>query len=242
MNNMLKAEAIHMQYGRQPILNGVSLCASGGEVIGIAGLNGSGKSTLLSVLTGITRPGSGRVELEAQPLTPASLRKWVGYVPQENSLFENLSALDNIKLWASAYAADWRNALPFLFPEAETGTDERAFLKKKVRTLSGGMKKRLSIAVSLMHNPKYLVMDEPTAGLDIGFRWNVGETVKQLRSHGRCVIFTSHQADELLLCDRIYVLREGAFVYVGSPEAIRDGTDALHSLIAGRQPRETVLC
>jgi ABC-2 type transport system ATP-binding protein len=164
-------------------------------------------------------------------------------VPQENSLFDNLSALDNIKLWASAYKADWRNALPFLRLESEA--EQQAFLRKKAGKLSGGMKKRLSIAISLMHDPKYLFMDEPTAGLDIGFRWHLGETVKQLRARGKCVLLTSHHTDELLLCDRIYVLRNGAFVYEGSPQILEEnGTEALYTLITGSgcAVRETVLC
>jgi ABC-type multidrug transport system ATPase subunit len=102
------------------------------------------------------------------------------------------------------------------------------------------MKRRLSIAMSLTHNPRYVVMDEPTAGLDIGFSRNLAEMMKVMKARGQCVIFTSHHADELLLCDRLYVLRGGAFVYVGSPKGIlvgadaSEGADALYRVMSGR--------
>lgn len=240
---MLVAEAIHKKY-KQPVLNGVSLSVNGGEIVGIAGENGSGKSTLLSVLTSVVRPDTGRVMVEGEDIfkNPRALKRWVGYVPQENSLFDNLTARDNLKLWASAYDTDWKNALPFLFPESEAKTEaaQRAFLKKKAGQLSGGMKKRLSIALSIMHGPRYLIMDEPSAGLDIGFKWALSETMRTLKTRGCCVLFTSHQPDELLLCDRIYVLRGGLFVYSGDPNDLNeedDFTGALHHLIAGQRPK-----
>jgi ABC-2 type transport system ATP-binding protein len=244
MKDMLFAESIVKKYAGQAVLNGVGLQAEGGEIIGIAGENGSGKSTLLSVITGILKPDGGQVSIEGAPLSPPTLRKYVGYVPQENSLFDNLSAADNLRLWASAYGVDWRNALPFLFPEGEgiTEAGERAFLRKKAGKLSGGMKKRLSISLSLLNNPKYLIMDEPTTGLDAVFRWTLTNLLKQLRSRGQCVIFTSHHTEELLLCDRIYILRGGLFAYCGGPGVLREGGDALYAIISGRRQLEAALC
>ena len=220
---MLIAENIHKKYKR-PVLDGVGLTvgAFGSEIIGLAGENGSGKSTLLSVMTGILRPNSGRVTVEGDDIfkNPRVLRKWIGYVPQESSLFDQLSALDNIKLWASAYGADWRAALPILFPEETNTQIRREFLRKKCGKLSGGMKKRLSIAISSMHSPKYLIMDEPSAGLDIGFKQRLADTMRTMKQNGQCVVFSTHHPDELLLCDRIYVLRDGVFVFMGEPSEL----------------------
>ncbi|MDR1665415.1 MAG: ABC transporter ATP-binding protein [Clostridiales bacterium] len=238
---MLKAENISKKY-KHEVLNGVSFSAKGGEIVGIAGENGSGKSTLLSVMTGAARPEAGRVLVEGEDIAknPRALRKWVGYVPQEDSLFGNLSARDNLKLWAAAYGADWKNALPYLFPEPNGETE--IFLRKKADALSGGMRKRLSIALSLTHSPRYLIMDEPTAGLDIGFKWELMKTVREMSARGHCVIFTSHQPDELLQCDRLYVLRGGAFVYAGDPKALCGGEpgfgEALFTLIKARDAAE----
>ena len=212
---MLKAKDIHKKY-KQPVLRGVCLDAYPGEIIGIAGENGSGKSTLLSIITGITPPNAGNVYYNNENIykKPKLLKQLVGYVPQENSLFENLTAIDNLKLWASAYGSNWKNALPNL-------SADDSFLKKKVSKLSGGMKKRLSIAISLTHEPGCLILDEPSAGLDIGFRRSLMDTMVRLKNQGKCVVFTSHSPDELLLCDRIYVLKDGVFVYCGPPRELQ---------------------
>lgn len=233
---MLMAENIHKRY-KHTVLNGVHFNAGAGEIIGIAGANGSGKSTLLSVLTAIVKPNKGTVIAEGENLlkNPRALRRYIGYVPQDYALFDNLTALDNIKLWASAYGADWHNALPFLFPESEFKTDvaEQRFLRQKAGRLSGGMKRRLSIALSLMHDPLYLIMDEPSAGLDLGFQWALREMLQLRRARGKSIIFTSHHADELLCCDRLYVLRNGAFVYEGAPQRWDDFSSTLHQMMYG---------
>ncbi len=241
---MLTAKNIRKGYKRNVVLDGVSFGAEGGQIIGIAGENGCGKSTLLNILTGVTKAETGTVTLNGADIVkePKVLRKCLGYVTQENALFDNLSAGDNLKLWASAYGVGWKDALPFLFPEGDgyTEKEERAFLRKKPPEMSGGMKKRLSIAISLVHNPRCVVMDEPTAGLDIGFSRNLAGTMKLMRSRGQCVIFTSHHTDELLLCDRLYVLRDGKFAYEGSPEDLLggcgadEGADRLYRVMSGR--------
>jgi ABC-2 type transport system ATP-binding protein len=248
---MLKAENISKRYKRHTVLDGVAFEARAGEIVGIAGENGCGKSTLLNILTGVTDADSGTVYLEGESISGGqkALRGLLGYVPQENALFDQLSAGDNLRLWASAYQTDWRAALPFLFPESDglTEKDERAFLKKKPLQMSGGMRKRLSIALSLLHNPRYVFMDEPTAGLDIGFSRKLAETVRLMRSRGQCVVFTSHHTDELLICDRLYVLRGGRFVYEGSPAGILDGgdtsdaTDRLYRVMSGRVDKNASL-
>jgi len=228
---LFDVENVYKKYKRT-VLSGVSLNAEPGEIIGVAGENGSGKSTLLSIMTSVIKPDSGKVSVEGEDVfkNRKTLRRKVGFVPQENSLFGNLTARDNLKFWASAYGCDWKNALNYL-------SADDLFLKTKVEKLSGGMRKRLSIAVSLAHDPLYLVMDEPTAGLDIGFKQSFVETALELKKRGRGVIFTSHQPDELLACDRIYVLKGGTFVYEGPPDKLASDGDfvsALYSLIKGR--------
>jgi ABC-2 type transport system ATP-binding protein len=232
---MIEARGVYKKY-KKSVLSGIDFTAAPGEAVGVAGENGSGKSTLLSVLTSVIRPEAGTVTAEGENIftNKQALKKYIGYVPQENALFDSLSALDNLKYWAAAYGADWKNALPYLFPGVITVTDEkrkrnsllrhnddiRDFLRKKAGKLSGGMKKRLSIALSMMHDPLYLIMDEPSAGLDIGFKWSLTETIRDLCGKGRCVIITTHQPDELLLCDRIYILKNGGFIFEGPPSEL----------------------
>jgi ABC-2 type transport system ATP-binding protein len=220
---VILAENIYKKFN-EPVLKGVTLEAEPGEIIGIAGENGSGKSTLLSIITGLLAPDSGKVNLE---------RSLVGYVPQEAALFDNLTVKDNLRFWAAAYSLSWKDVLPELPSDMSS---DAPFLKKKVRSLSGGMKKRLSIALACLHRPKWLVMDEPSSALDIGFKGALFEMFQDIRADalGRGVIFTSHQPDELMWCDRIYILRGGLFVYEGSPREL----DGLPAALYGERGRK----
>jgi len=200
---MLTAKNIQKSY-LALVLQGVSLQIDRGEIIGLAGENGSGKSTLLAILAGITKQDAGEVVVDGG----------IGLVPQEAALFDNLSVKDNLRFWAKAYKQDWKNALPILADES--------MLKKRVSQLSGGMKKRLSVALACLHNPQLLIMDEPTAALDIGFKGELKQMLEEIRTQGRSVIFSTHQPDELTWCDRIYVLRKGQFIYEGSPQELGD--------------------
>lgn len=205
---MILAKNIYKKF-KEPVLKGVNLQAKAGEIIGLAGENGSGKSTLLEIITGLMPADSGSIEIEGT----------IGYVPQETALFDNLTVRDNLKFWASAYDAPWDNA-----------EFDKSFLSKKVSQLSGGMKKRLSISLACLHQPNLLVMDEPSAALDIGFKGHLSQMLADIKAQGRTVIFSSHQADELLWCDRIYILREGVFVYEGDPREV----ESLPAILYGR--------
>ncbi|MCL2400689.1 MAG: ABC transporter ATP-binding protein [Defluviitaleaceae bacterium] len=211
---MLVAENIHKKYLHH-VLKGVSFKAHKEEIIGIAGENGSGKSTLLSALSGNLIPDDGNVTIEGK----------VGYVPQESALFNNLSVKDNLKFWAAAYKQPWKDVLPIV---SGILPDDSDFFKKRVLHLSGGMKKRLSIALACLNSPEYLIMDEPTAALDIGFKGVLAQLMQKIRNEGKGVIFSSHQPDELLWCDRIYILRDGIFVYEGDPNKLGNLADALY--------------
>jgi len=219
---MLVAKDIYKKY-KHPVLSGVSCSVAEGEIIGIAGENGSGKSTLLSILVSLLSPDTGTVTLDGMPLSPAILKSNIGYVPQENALFEHLTVLDNLRFWAAAYGAVLdENAL---FPRI------REARKKKVAHLSGGMKKQLSIAIACLNNPRFLIMDEPSAALDIGFKRSLLDIFKKTKAEGRSCVFTSHQPDELLWCDRIYVLRNGVFAYEGAPQDLgNDFAERLYEL------------
>jgi len=206
---MLSASNIQKKYA-SPVLKGVSLQINQGEIIGIAGENGSGKSTLLAILAGILDADSGEVNIDGE----------IGYVPQEPALFDNLSVKDNLRFWAKAYKQDWKKVLHLL--------PDESMLKKRIVQLSGGMKKRLSIVLACLNDPQLLIMDEPTAALDIGFKGELKQMLDQIRIQNRTVIFSTHQPDELAWCDRIYILREGLFIYEGSPGDMKDLSQALY--------------
>ena len=208
---MIFAKNISKKYTR-PVLRKVTFRAEIGEIVGIAGENGSGKSTMLSILAGLLLPDEGEVHSSGS----------IGYVPQENALFENLSVNDNLRFWSSAYGI---SPDPDLIKKFENFDD--GFMKKKVKHLSGGMKKRLSIALASLHEPGCLIMDEPTGALDIRFKGLLLELIKDMQSAGKTVIFTTHQPDELAWCDRIYILKDGVFTYEGPLGGIDNLEEAL---------------
>lgn len=206
---MLQATDVCKGY-KKPVLQKVSFEARRGEITGIAGANGSGKSTLLALLTGLLKPDSGKVLLDGKELwSDKAPARTLGYVPQDVSLFEELTCLDNIKFWAAAYRKDYK-CVSF----------EADYLRKKVKTLSGGMKKRLSIALSLLNDPDFLIMDEPTSALDLSFKQYLRELMADRRRQGKAVIITSHQPDELLDCDKLYIIKGGCFVFEDSPSLL----------------------
>lgn len=197
---MLLAKNVCKKYN-STILDNVTISVNDGEVVGVAGANGSGKSTLLSILAGITTADTGEIVVDGK----------IGYVPQETSLFNNLSVKDNLNFWASAYNINLKG---------QALLSDKTFLKKRVKHLSGGMKKQLSIDLALLDSPNVLIMDEPTCALDIGFKGELLNRIKKIIEDGVGVIFSTHQPDELLWCDRVYILKEGGFIYEGSPKDV----------------------
>ena len=209
---MILAKNIKKKFSKN-ILNDITFLANNGEIVGVAGENGSGKSTLLSILAGIMLPDVGDIDINGK----------IGYVPQDTSLFENLSVRDNLQFWASAYNAPLTTGeqLPHKLLN-------RIDQNLKVKHLSGGMKKRVSIALACLNDPDWLIMDEPTSALDIGFKGMLFQMIEDIRQNGKGVVFTTHQPDELLWCDRIYILRDGVFIYEGSPKNMNDLSDILY--------------
>ncbi len=191
------------------ILNEVSFQAGEGQCIGIVGANGTGKTTLLSILAGVHKPLSGKLLYKEKDLfqreNQKDLKKVCGYIPQENPLIEELSVLDNLKLW---YTDKKR-----IMQEMEQGVlaDFRfeEYLNFPVNKLSGGMKKRVSIACAIADDPDILIMDEPTAALDMLCKHDVMEYIEKSKKSGKIIIFSTHDETEIKICDKLYVLRAG---------------------------------
>lgn len=209
---------IQKHYGRQQVLRDISLTAQSGSCIGILGCNGSGKSTLLQILSGVLKPDGGSFTAEGKDLwkCPGS----VGYIPQGTPLLEELSARDNLLLWYGKKELEQAlsNGVLKLLGIGE-------FLKKPVHTLSGGMKKRLSIGCAVAQRPPILLLDEPTAALDLPCKQQIHKYLATYKRAGGILLLTTHDVTELVLCDRLYILREGRLVhytYDGDPEKLSE--------------------
>ena len=199
-------DGVIKQYASQsvPVLNGISLSIAEGEIIGIRGENGSGKSTLLSVTGGLIRPDRGEVRYAE------GVKGSIGYVPQDMSLYQDLTGFENLKFWGIAGGMPSRairTRSEWLLKQ--TGLLEKG--KLRVRTYSGGMKRRLHLATALMNTPRLLLLDEPTVGADDASAGMILELIRRVRNHGCSVFIISHRYGELeSIADRILVLKDGA--------------------------------
>lgn len=218
-SNIIEAAGIVKNYGFKKVLKGADLYLKRGECVGIVGANGCGKTTLLGVLAGTQKPSGGRLSYGGQ--NPLKNRKifsdFIGYVPQENPLMEQLSVLDNLKFWYCGSKGKLKKDMINGAPAALGLTDK---LYTRVDKLSGGTKKRLSIACALANDAPVLIMDEPGASLDIVCKEDIRNYLKDYVSGGGTVIIASHEQEELSICDRLYVMRDGVLMEMpGHPDA-----------------------
>lgn len=205
---MIQVDNIRKRYGKKQVLTGVSFTAKQGECIAIAGANGCGKSTLLSILAGTQKADGGSFSAFSTDLfaEPKKRQTLLGYVPQENPLLPELSAKDNLRLWycKSKYSME---------EELECGVLRmlgiHEFLHTTVSKLSGGMKKRLSIGCAIAQDPPILVLDEPSAALDLICKERIREYLTEHIRRNGIVVITTHDEEELALCHHLLVMREG---------------------------------
>ena len=194
---------------KKQVLNNVNFSLEKGECIGIIGANGSGKSTLLSILAGVRKPDGGQLLLQGKDLflreNRSRLRQLSGYVPQENPLMEELSVFDNLRLWYPDKNSLKDNLQTGVLSEFGFGE----YLKMPVSKLSGGLKKRVSIACAIAGDPDILIMDEPTQALDMICKKDILEYMENCKKNGKSIIFTTHDETEFKICDKLFILHAG---------------------------------
>lgn len=204
----MEIKKIQKKYRKKIVLRDISVQADSGTCIGILGENGCGKSTLLSILAGVQRCDGGQFLWEDVDLLKDSKRRMelVGYVPQGTPLLQELTALDNMKLWYSCAGSDLNRDLKEGVP-AMLGVTE--FLKVPVSKMSGGMKKRLSISCAVAHRPRILLLDEPSAALDLVCKERIGNYLLDFKRQGGILLLATHDVQELSLCDQWYIMKQG---------------------------------
>ena len=207
---------IAKKYRGKVVLRDVSFEASDGMCIGILGSNGSGKATLLSILAGIQRPDEGSFLCDGKDLLKNGKTRSarVGYVPQGTALIPELTGWDNLLLWY-----DKKDLQQQLTKGVLRLLEVEEFLHKPVCKLSGGMKKRLSIGCSMARCPQLLLLDEPTAALDLACKQTIGNYLRAYKKAGGILVLITHDPEELSLCDAWYILKDGvleAYAYDGN--------------------------
>lgn len=203
---MMKVVNLKRKYQNKEVLKDITLTVEAGECVGILGGNGSGKSTLLSTLAGVQKADSGSFLWgDADLLCNETLRtSLMGYVPQGNPLLEELTAWDNLRLWYDK--AELRRELHDGVL-AMLGIGD--FIKVPVCKMSGGMKKRLSIGCAVSGKPRLLLMDEPSAALDLVCKERIYNYMREFKAQGGRILLATHDVQELALCDKWYILKEG---------------------------------
>lgn len=229
---MLEAIGIKASYkekgwkrNEKQVLKNINFTAERGQCIGLIGANGVGKSTLLSILAGIRKPDGGQLFLDGKDLllneNKKQLREISGYVPQENPLMEELTIYDNLELWYTDQKRLQKELQEGIL--TEFGFDE--YLKVPVNKLSGGLKKRVSIACALADNPEVLIMDEPTAALDMVCKQDIMDYIEKCKRNNKIIIFSTHDKTELKICDKLYLLRSGELGEVSPGKSNRELVD-----------------
>jgi ABC-2 type transport system ATP-binding protein len=216
----VEVDKVSFSYGNLKALDELSLHIPAGISVGLLGPNGAGKTTLIRLLVGLLRPNSGTVRILGQPQSREAAHL-IGYMPQLHSLYAELSVMQNVDFFARVYQIAGKAERSRRVEEAIRLVDMWARRNDAVMNLSGGMKQRVSLACTVVHNPRLLFLDEPTVGLDPELRVTFWEYFAALTRQGVTLVISSHTMDDAAHCDRICLLRDGRVIAEGSPNELK---------------------
>ena len=224
---MIKVRSISKSFGNIEAVKNVSFTIDKGEIFGILGPNGAGKSTIVNILNTLVKPDKGDVMIDGINIKDDgdTIKLIMGVVPQEIALYEELSAYENLMFWGGLYdipkselKANVNNTLEIV--DLVNRKDDR------IKTFSGGMKRRINIACALLHNPRILVLDEPTVGVDPQNRNHIFEVIERLNNEGMTMIYTTHYMEEAeRFCDKIAIIDVGGIIAQGTLKELRKISD-----------------
>jgi len=219
---ILVTKDLKKNYGSNQAVQGVSFSVLNGEIFSLLGPNGAGKTTTISMLSCLLQSSGGDAEIGGHSITkdPMGVKRLIGIVPQELALYDALTAIQNLNFWGRMYGLGGQ-ALKTRIDEVleQVSLSDRA--KEPVSRYSGGMKRRLNIAVGLLHKPKLVFMDEPTVGIDPQSRRSILDMVKELRDEGMTVLYTTHYMEEAAeLSDRVGIIDHGKLIALGTQKEL----------------------
>jgi ABC-2 type transport system ATP-binding protein len=222
---VLQVENLSKSYGKHQVLQDLNFKLQRGEVYGLLGPNGAGKTTTINILSGLLKADRGTVMLDSRPASLAT-RSLIGVAPQENLFYGSLTCAENLYFFGQIYGLRGKKCQAQVQTCLESvGLADRA--QSLAETLSGGMQRRLSVAIALVHQPQLVILDEPTTGLDIETRYEVWELIRNLGRQDIAVLLTTHMLDEAeRLCQRIGIIKQGNLLAEGNMEELQQWVPA----------------
>ncbi|HVN14165.1 MAG TPA: ATP-binding cassette domain-containing protein [Anaerolineales bacterium] len=233
MPSILEVQNLVKKYGDFTAVNGISFDIKDGEIFSLLGPNGAGKTTTISMLSTLYAPTSGDALIGGYSVTrePMAVRRVIGVVPQDLALYEDLTARENLIFWGQMYNLSGKSLTTRVDEVLEQiGLTDKA--KNRIKTYSGGMKRRVNIGVGLLHKPRLLFMDEPTVGIDPQSRRAILDTVKDLNQHGMTVLYTTHYMEEAEeLSNRVGIIDHGKLIALGTQKELTQQVGENEALI-----------
>lgn len=221
----IRIESVNRSFGKKQVLFDISLDIPYSQILGVLGPSGSGKTTLVKMIAGIDIASSGDVYVLNEKMPKLTLMNKIGYMAQADALYGDLTAEENLNFFASMYNFPKSKKKQRIIEVMEL-VNLKDFLKRQVKQYSGGMKRRLSLAIALIHEPPVLILDEPTVGIDPILRKSIWAELHRLRDNGTTILVTTHVMDELEKCDNLGMIREGKLIAVGSPSDLKTASSS----------------
>lgn len=218
----IRTEKLTKRYDTKTAVDQLELQVEEGELFALLGVNGAGKTTTIRMLTGLSAPTGGRAEVFGRDVLKETnaVKEMVGISPQDTAVAENLTVEENLRFMAEIFGKDWRRAVDTAIEDFSLGEVRN----KRAKTLSGGWKRRLSIAMAIIGEPKILFLDEPTLGLDVLARRELWSVIRRLQSHMTIILTTHYMEEAEALADRIGIMMNGRLVRLGTLQELEEET------------------
>jgi ABC-2 type transport system ATP-binding protein len=220
---VIQVHEVRKSFGRREVLRGITFAVYRSEIVGLLGPSGAGKTTLVKMVAGIDEATEGVIKVLGEKMPHLGMLKRIGYMAQSDALYGELSAWENLRFFGQLYGLRGKR-LKERVEEVMDLVDLTQDLHKRIHQFSGGMKRRLSLAIALLHEPEVLILDEPTVGIDPLLRQALWNELKRVSRAGTTIVVTTHVMDEAEKCDRLGMLREGQLIAVGTPRELKEQT------------------
>jgi len=211
---------MNKSFGRHQVLKDINMEVPSGAIYGMLGPSGCGKTTAVKIIAGISEATSGEVMVLNEKMPKLNLMEQIGYMAQSDALYGDLTARENLDFFGQLYGIQ-KSRLAVRIEEAAKVVNVHKELNKPVSTFSGGMKRRLSLAMTILHEPKVLILDEPTVGIDPLLRRSIWEELYKMTERGVTILVTTHVMDEAEKCTHLSMMRDGKMIASGTPGEIQ---------------------